>query len=262
MSESTPAPVEGKLCKGECGALKPLSAFPARSDGRGDGHRSRCRPCENAYRQERLRIPEVKARKKAAAAKRADRTRAYQAEYYQRNREKKLQAAAERRRKNPPDPEQVRAYYKQYYAKNRVRLLAEAAERQRTNPRSRAAYYRAWEARDPEKTREKRRRAMSRRRARLRGLPTEDYTLVQLLARDGTRCVLCGDELDLTARCPDPKSPTVEHLECLSWPTSAGDVLTNVAVAHFRCNTRRRTSPHPAAARKRADLLAAEAAAS
>jgi hypothetical protein len=80
----------------------------------------------------------------------------------------------------------------------------------------------------------------------------------QLLERDGTLCVLCGEELDLDAVRPDPRSPTVEHLECISWPESAGDVPSNVAVSHFACNMRRGANPHPAAARKRATLLAAE----
>jgi hypothetical protein len=78
-----------------------------------------------------------------------------------------------------------------------------------------------------------------------------------LLERDGTACVLCGEELDLDAVYPDPQAPTVEHLECIAWPDSAGDVPSNVAVAHYGCNNRRRTSPHPAAARKRAELLLA-----
>lgn len=63
--------------------------------------------------------------------------------------------------------------------------------------------------------------------------------------------------MDLTAVWPDPKVPTVEHLECLSWPDSAGDVLLNVSAAHYDCNNRRRDQPHPAAERKRAELLAA-----
>jgi len=95
-----------------------------------------------------------------------------------------------------------------------------------------------------------------RRRARLRDLPVEPYTLADILERDGTVCVLCGEELDLNTAWPDPLSPTVEHLECIAWPDSAGDVLSNVALSHYTCNCRRSKNPHPAAARKRAELLA------
>lgn len=113
------------------------------------------------------------------------------------------------------------------------------------------------EERNPEAAREKVRRANARRRARLRRLPVEEYSLAQIVERDGARCVLCGDDLDLDSIYPHPLSPTVEHLECLSWPDSAGDVFSNVGAAHARCNFKRGDRPHPAAARKRAELLAA-----
>lgn len=82
--------------------------------------------------------------------------------------------------------------------------------------------------------------------------------MADIIARDGNLCVLCGDPFDLDAPWPAPLSPTVEHLECISWPDSAGDVLTNVGASHFTCNCRRSDNPHPAAARKRAELLAAQ----
>jgi hypothetical protein len=97
-----------------------------------------------------------------------------------------------------------------------------------------------------------------RRRARLMALPSEPYAVADIFARDGADCVLCGKPLDLAAKWPEPRSATVEHLECLSWPGSAGDVLANVAASHARCNLRRKAKHHPAAARKRAELLAAQ----
>jgi hypothetical protein len=113
-----------------------------------------------------------------------------------------------------------------------------------------------WRAANLDRARENVRRGQARRRARLQGLPAEPYTLEQLLERDGTLCVLCDEELDLAAGFPEPLSVTVEHLECISWPESAGDVPSNVAIAHFICNSSRNMRPHPAAARKRAELLA------
>ena len=115
-----------------------------------------------------------------------------------------------------------------------------------------------WRRENPERDLEIRRRIQSRRRARMRGLPVEPYTMDQLLERDGTLCVLCDGELDLSAAHPDLLAPTVEHLECISWDNSAGDVPANCAVAHFTCNSSRNNRPHPAAARKRSELLAAE----
>lgn len=101
--------------------------------------------------------------------------------------------------------------------------------------------------------------ASRRRRARLRNLPTERYTLQDIIARDGLDCVLCGGELELAADWLHPRSVTVEHLECVSWPDSAGDVLANVAAAHRKCNRDRGNKPHPAADRKRTELLAVQA---
>jgi hypothetical protein len=95
------------------------------------------------------------------------------------------------------------------------------------------------------------------RRARKRQLPTEPYKLADILARDGVDCVLCGKVLNLAVKSPHPMSATIEHLECLSWPDSAGDVLNNVGASHRHCNLRRNINPHPAAALKRAELLAA-----
>lgn len=100
--------------------------------------------------------------------------------------------------------------------------------------------------------------ATRRRRALRRALPAEPYALADIIERDGSSCVLCGEEIDLDLAWPHRRSLTVEHLECLSWTGSAGDVLSNVAVSHLTCNLGRSDRPHPAAARKRAELLAAE----
>lgn len=100
--------------------------------------------------------------------------------------------------------------------------------------------------------------ASARRRTNESNLPSEIYTISQLIERDGNVCVLCERLLNSTVQYPHPMSTTVEHLECLSWPNSPGNVMTNVALAHFTCNASRRNSPHPAATAKRAELLAAE----
>lgn len=98
--------------------------------------------------------------------------------------------------------------------------------------------------------------ATRRRRALRKKLPTERYVLADIIERDGSSCVLCGEQIDIDLPWPQRRSLTVEHLECLSWPGSAGDVLANVSVSHLTCNLARRDRPHPAAARKRAELLA------
>jgi hypothetical protein len=186
-----------------------------------------CKACHNVYmRRYRAANP-----KKISAIQRRN---------YERNREKRIADAVAYARVNPPDLERRRRNARARYAADRERA---------------SGVKKAWQEANVELVRELRRRSASRRRARLRNLPSEVYTIGQLIERDGNLCVLCGDELDLGAKWPNRSAPTVEHLECLSWPGSAGDVLANVAVSHFGCNAERNIRPHPAAARKRAELI-------
>jgi hypothetical protein len=241
VPEPTPPSEQRKSCI-KCGALKPLSAFGSRGAGR---TRNDCKPCVAAFSRERYqRSPEVRAKHKVLRDRWRAENPTYLAEYYQANRESLTAAAAQYAKDHPRDSEQVRRRQRQWYAANRERERAKG---------------RAWREANSEAAAESRRRAQSRRRARLRALPSEPYTMAQLIERDGTCCVLCGEELDLTVCYPELLAPTVEHLECIVWPDSAGDVLSNVAVSHWDCNNRRRDKPHPAAARKRAELLAAAA---
>lgn len=316
MAESTPAPVEGKTCTGECGEYKPASEFYRDKRCR-SGLTSRCKVCtrednKKSYRRTsdrngRPRAPEpvplVDGRKRCAVC---GEDKLLEEFYRRRNGHYRRECKACRvgseqaRRQEPEFRDAWLARRKAHYQANREAILATQAadraswtsERRERAATAQSAWYRAnrervfasnaaWRAvngerhrataregaarrriANPEPAREVGRRAMARRRARLRGLPTEPYTMEELLLRDGADCVLCGDPLDLTVSYPDPNAPTVEHLECLSWPGSAGDIPSNCGVAHFRCNCSRSDRPHPAAARKRAELLAAEAAAS
>lgn len=134
------------------------------------------------------------------------------------------------------------------------------AEHQQANRARRDELAKKWREANPDRVRINGQATSRRRRARLRHLPAEPYTLQEIVARDGLDCVLCGEELELSVDYLHPRSVTVEHLECVSWPDSAGDVLSNVAAAHRKCNRDRGNHPHPAAARKRAELAAMSAA--
>lgn len=253
MAESTPAEDQLKTCR-KCDEAKQVDAFYI--DRRTGKPLGQCRACCNARSRERYaQDPNVRARQKAHNArwfernpdfrveyhrKNREKSRAASAAYYRNNREKHIAAAVEYAKRNPVDPEHRRQRETRWRRANAERLTA---------------VKRAWRKNNAERHAEGNRRAMARRRARLRGLPVESYTMDQLIDRDGTACVLCGEDVDFGAVYPDPSSPTVEHLECISWPDSAGDVLANVAVSHFRCNVRRGADPHPAAARKRVELL-------
>lgn len=251
---------EARVCS-KCRQVKPRADFP-----QGKGY---CKPCRTAYERERYRNnAAVRAKRKEARERDRDSLREYQAAHYQKNREKRLAAAAEYAKQNPPDPERRREVQRAWYAKNREAHLARKRVWRAANPPD-PEVHRAWCNANREHLRESMRkwyassetaramylRANARRRARLRQLPTDRYTVEQIIERDGTCCVLCSGELDFDARWPELQSVTVEHLECISWPGSAGDVLSNVALAHWGCNNARHNKPHPAAAAKRAVLI-------
>lgn len=230
MGQSTPVPHGYKRCS-RCKRVKPLSEFS--TNGYMKGPRAACKRCTADRARDRYRNdPGVR-----------DRAREYRAWYYQQNRESIIASALEYEKRNPVDPT---------YRREKSRAWAKA------NPDRYRGNTDRWRRENPERDLEIRRRASSRWRAKTRGLPSAPYTEAQLLARDGTDCVLCGEALDLDAAWPHLRSPTVEHLECLSWPNSAGTVLSNLSMSHWDCNNKRKNRPHPAAARKRAELLAAE----
>lgn len=236
---------QSKRCS-KCKQVKPRDQFSHRGDSREGRYRSACKACEAERGRKRYQDPETRAKHKILRDRWRAENPGYFAENYQQNREKRIADAVEYAKLNPVDPEHRRQVHRAWYAANRE---------------TRQAVKRAWQENNAERVREYRRRSASRRRARLRSLPAEVYTMDQILERDGSDCVLCSGELDLDAVYPEPLAPSVEHLECISWPdVTAGDVLSNVGVSHWQCNNERRARPHPEAARKRAELLAAELA--
>lgn len=234
--------VDGRKECRSCSERKPVSEFYKN----GQRYRPDCKACVcKGLKEQYGGSSAVRA---ALAARNAD--------YYRRNRESALAYAKEARSRLDPERERQRnrerarqPAAREYQRQWRLANIESHRERARISAARRRAA-------DPEPAREVTRRAAAKRRARLRNLPVEPYTVTEILDRDGDACVLCGSQLDLTAQHPDPTSVTVEHLECLSWPDSAGDVPSNVALAHYRCNCQRGDRPHPAAVRKRAELMA------
>ena len=244
MLESTLVLFEVKTCA-KCGKCKQLEAFVRQ----GSGYRSVCKSCRSA-RERKLPSPtSVFVRTGIAAGyRRCPKCNEVKldAEFYVRPNGRYASYC------RPC----MATYQRKYVAtpEGRARSNAAVARWKAANPE----YDKKFREDNADLYREFGRVASSRRRARLAGLAVEDYTLEQILERDGIDCVLCGEELDLDAVAPAPWAATVEHLECISWPGSAGDVFGNVAAAHATCNFKRHNNPHPAAARKRAELLAAE----
>lgn len=60
--------------------------------------------------------------------------------------------------------------------------------------------------------------------------------------RDGWSCSLCLDPVDQSCAYPDPRAPSIDHIE----PRSDGgpDTLDNVRLTHWGCNHVRNRQPH------------------
>ena len=67
------------------------------------------------------------------------------------------------------------------------------------------------------------------RRARKKGLPTEQISRAEIFERDNYICHICGD--------PVTDRPVIDHLIPLANADCPGHVWENVACAHSRCNT-------------------------
>lgn len=89
---------------------------------------------------------------------------------------------------------------------------------------------------DPEH-REALRRGKRKRRAAKRGGKSEKYTSLEIFKRDGWRCHICGTAVQRDAQVPHLKAPTIDHLVPIA--DGGDDVRSNVATAHFVCNSRR-----------------------
>ncbi len=113
-------------------------------------------------------------------------------------------------------------------------------------------YVREWQKRNADKVREYRRtnpqrkaakhRQKVRRRARLRGNRYERYTLEQVLELYGTKCHICGEEIDMEA----PRLSGVQgwerglHLDhVIDIQFGGADAIDNVKPAHGLCNLKK-----------------------
>jgi hypothetical protein len=76
-----------------------------------------------------------------------------------------------------------------------------------------------------------------RRRAALRQVPSEPYTLAEIAERDGLCCQLCRRPVDMALIVPDLWAPTIDHRTPLA--LGGDDTRANVQLAHFICNSRK-----------------------
>ncbi len=134
-------------------------------------------------------------------------------------------------------------YRQAHYAKNREKILAANRQWRIENPEKyeecSRAYYEAnrdkkienakrWATDNPERTRARARKGARVRRAKLRGVESDNWTREGILERDGLLCSYCGYHSD------DPTDFEIDHI----YPLSRGgsDTEDNLTVACRPCN--------------------------
>ena len=69
------------------------------------------------------------------------------------------------------------------------------------------------------------------------GGPVEQWTVKELVKRDGPFCKLCGKPLDMNLKVPNRAAVTIDHIV----PLAKGGlhVGKNLQLAHLRCNSKK-----------------------
>jgi len=57
----------------------------------------------------------------------------------------------------------------------------------------------------------------------------------KIAERDGLRCGICGEAVDMMLKVPDPMAPTLDHIVPLARGGSHSE--SNAQLAHFICNS-------------------------
>lgn len=206
-----------KLCA-SCRETKPLAAFASHASNR-DGLQYRCRECSaDYYRRNKARHAAVvsawhqvhRVERQAAAAAWAkahpQRTKAISAKSCAVHKRKRHESTAKWRAANV---ERDRARKRAYCQENRA-LLRE--------------YERAYRLRRPDIARKK----DSKKRARKAAAFVEHVDVLVLYSRDGARCGICGNHVEM-------KDKSVDHVIPLA--RNGEHSYANCQLAHLRCNS-------------------------
>jgi hypothetical protein len=187
---------------------------------------------QRAYRESNLEKVRAQERARDNPEKRRARDRAYHA----RNREARVAANKAWRLANQ---ERYAQYQREYYQVNRGKIQSRAH---------------AWARDFPAQAREHRRLNMMRRRARLRALPSESFTLEELWSRPGASvCYLCDTQVapdDFHVDHLIPIAAGATDLELAGIVEHPGSTFVNAALTHPTCNKSKGRRVLPAAVAK------------
>lgn len=80
-------------------------------------------------------------------------------------------------------------------------------------------------------------RRTNARRARKKGVASEDYSREGVARRDGWRCGICGTPINPHLKWPNRESLSIDHVIPLS--RGGSDLASNVQASHLVCNIRK-----------------------
>lgn len=136
--------------------------------------------------------------------------------YYIEHREEILARVQKRYREKS---EAVKQYAREYYQKNKAKHKANTER---------------WIKNNPDKSKRIHADVMQRRRARLRGVESDNYNRLSIYNLYGGYCIVCNDKIDISVKHPNKACFTIHHIIPIS---KGGDnTSNNVAPAHFGCN--------------------------
>lgn len=138
-------------------------------------------------------------------------------------------------------PDRVKVSQRKRYLKNReqdaARARKQAKEWCRTHRSEVAKRVKDWVAKHPERAKMNGRNSTARRRVRMRANPVEHFDMLAVAVRDNWRCHICGKKVTRKTLSFDHLIPVVH---------GGPHTMSNLAVAHRRCNSRRGPGRIPA----------------
>ena len=167
--------------------------------------------------------------------------REYQKRYQKRYRGEHQETIRERqrgyqKRYREGHKEEIREAKRKYYKENPDTVKKWIAKYRAKNPAYTEKWLknlRKWCEDNPEKVWAK----GHRRRARLRGVESDDWVRSEIFESDGWRCHICVLWVENRFVFPHPQSPSIDHLIPVS--KEGPNTRENIALAHLKCNQKK-----------------------